>query len=368
MIRLSNMSRTGKTLRENQKGMVAIMVTIILIIVISLITLGFSKVVRREQRQALDSQLSSQAFYAAESGVNLARKKINDALTNGSSAPAKPDCGPTSPFTPAEYTLTPDTADNVRITCIMINLAVSEIVKDNVGMNASVGLIDPGSNPINDIYVSWEENNNATVSNCAGPLADKLPSVTVGDWKCSQPILRLDLVPLGNGNNLNHSTLLNSQLTAFLYPQDAAGAITTLDFPTASGSNNMGKIFNVRCDNNISSNKPRKCSTQITGITHQKYGFRIMSIYKNANVTIHATNGGPKVSLIGEQALIDSTAVAGDISHRVQARVKLNGANGIIPDFALSAGGNICKQYEIDGGSVTIPAVADAAGCKPTGW
>jgi Tfp pilus assembly protein PilX len=58
------------TREDKQAGMVAIMVTMILMIVISLIVVGFAQISRRNQRQALDRQLSTQAFYAAETGVN----------------------------------------------------------------------------------------------------------------------------------------------------------------------------------------------------------------------------------------------------------------------------------------------------------
>ncbi|HSX32249.1 MAG TPA: pilus assembly PilX N-terminal domain-containing protein, partial [Candidatus Saccharimonadales bacterium] len=75
-----------------ESGMVAIMVTIILMIVISLIVLGFAQIARRNQRQSLDRQLSTQAFYAAETGVNDASKVIKAAIASGATVAAKPTC------------------------------------------------------------------------------------------------------------------------------------------------------------------------------------------------------------------------------------------------------------------------------------
>src|SRR3989344_3407673 len=46
-------------------------------------TAGFIRLMSREYRQSLDQQLSTQALYAAESGINDARKSIADAVANG---------------------------------------------------------------------------------------------------------------------------------------------------------------------------------------------------------------------------------------------------------------------------------------------
>lgn len=44
------------------------MITIVMMVVISLIVVGFTQVANRNRRQSLDRQLSTQAFYVAESG------------------------------------------------------------------------------------------------------------------------------------------------------------------------------------------------------------------------------------------------------------------------------------------------------------
>ena len=59
-----------------ERGVVSIMVSIVLMAVMTLIVLGFSEIARRDQRQTLDRQLSNQAFYAAEIGVNDAQQAI----------------------------------------------------------------------------------------------------------------------------------------------------------------------------------------------------------------------------------------------------------------------------------------------------
>src|SRR4051812_31465613 len=62
---------------KNEDGLVALLVVGILIILLSLVTVAFTKLMGREARQSLDRVLSTQAYYAAESGINDARDYLN---------------------------------------------------------------------------------------------------------------------------------------------------------------------------------------------------------------------------------------------------------------------------------------------------
>ena len=77
----------------DQKGMAAILITLIMMIVISLIVLGFAQITRHDQQQALDKQLSTEAFYAAESGINDAINAIQNLNYLTSHPNGKTNCG-----------------------------------------------------------------------------------------------------------------------------------------------------------------------------------------------------------------------------------------------------------------------------------
>ena len=66
---------------KDDKGLVSFMITIIMMLVITLIVIGFTQVSNRNRRESLDRQLSTQAFYAAESGVNEALKVLRTSPT-----------------------------------------------------------------------------------------------------------------------------------------------------------------------------------------------------------------------------------------------------------------------------------------------
>src|SRR4051794_27185754 len=109
-----------------QAGLVSIIVTLIMMLVISLIVVGFAEITRRNGSEALERQLSTQAYYAAETG-------INDTL-NGMQGP-----------TPA-LDLTSAAAANYNTDC---SAAISNLGNKNVLSTAGTGvaytclLIDP---------------------------------------------------------------------------------------------------------------------------------------------------------------------------------------------------------------------------------
>jgi hypothetical protein len=73
--------QTRVKLQSDQRGMVSIIVAVLMIIVLALIVLAMARNTVREQRQTLDRQLSDQAFYNAESGINDAAYYIYNTPT-----------------------------------------------------------------------------------------------------------------------------------------------------------------------------------------------------------------------------------------------------------------------------------------------
>src|SRR3569623_1752522 len=101
---------------KNQEGFASLIVGIIIVLVLSLLTVGFAILVRDEQRQTLDKQLSTQAFYAAESGVNDAINYIN---ANMSTYNGTTTCTG-APFFAANHTI--DAVTVSSYTCLLVNM------------------------------------------------------------------------------------------------------------------------------------------------------------------------------------------------------------------------------------------------------
>lgn len=332
-------------LNVNQQGMVAIITTMILMMVISLIVLGFSQVMRRNQRQTLDTQLSSQAFYAAESGLNLAKEKLaaNSSYRSDNCADAN---GPSS----SDYQLD---GDNVKITCLLVS-GVKDLVFSDLSTDSKVALIDPaGEGAVGAMYINWQASSlHGNINSCTGQA---LP--VAASWNCSQPVLRVDLVPLADDGSINRNSLVNDQFTAFLYPDRNRNGITDVSWTSGSGSS-KGAIIGAACIRGVNPNERHDCTVKITGASAKRYAIRMMGLYLPADVTVHVA-GNPE--LLGAQVVADSTGRAADVLKRVQARIRL-GSSIDVPDFALDSGNALCKQYEVVAGNSidgTLPA-----GCR----
>lgn len=338
------------TLKHDQRGMSAIVVTMILTIVISIITLSFASVVRREQRQSLDNQLSTQAFYAAESGVNLAKSKIAGGFTGN-----KTSCDETtapSPFVAGDYTIS--TTGDVKITCLMISNEVPSLEFQQVNSPRVTKIKDKNGVNLSQIDIAWEDSTSVTIGcNAANASNRNFPTGAPGTWGCGQPLLRIDLVPLcETAGCASQQSLQDNQFTSYLYP--IAGTKPTVFNYASSSTTNLGSVQAVSC-NTDKTVYSKLCVAQINlPSTSSVYAARISSSYGTANVTISARAGGSPSILVEGQALVDSTARAIDVIKRVQTRI---GFSSEVWDAALTLTGlGICKQYFVTDSNVTIPS------------
>src|SRR5688572_7682214 len=179
-----------------EAGLVSIMVTLILMIVISLIVLGFAQISRRNQRQALDRQLSTQAFYAAETGVNDVRDLIKAAVLAGQNVPAKADCtGGTGPAAVFYAGLNPDldaaTADEAEYTCVMVNPTPSTLLYGDIGPTGTVvPLISASGANISRVTLTWQSKDDTTTPTNNCPTTTNNVFSSTGSWTCGYEIGR----------------------------------------------------------------------------------------------------------------------------------------------------------------------------------
>lgn len=341
-------------LRTDQRGMVSIMVTMILMIVLSLIVLGFAQISRRNQRVTLDRQLSTQAFYAAESGINDALNAIKTA----GNAEAKTTCAPAASGIYQNLSSTLDSAHNVSYSCLLVNPAPPNVQYNNVD---DTGTIFPlktadGSN-ISDINIVWQSDTVNPLTNCASSLAlGTFKPATAAGWQCGYGILRFDLVNAAGSQ------------TADQYQQNT---MTTFAVPLTAGTNqisfgaNSNASVGVACTNS-------NCTLKVTGLSSNLYYMRVSTIYNKASVlTITPHNAaGSTVQLTNAQALVDVTGKAQDVLRRIQVRVPYNGATSSdqLPLDAISSTDSICKRFSVmeDWSSNTPGSVTGSnALCQP---
>lgn len=324
-----------------QAGVVSIMVTMILMIVISLLVLGFAQISRRNSRQALDQQLSTQAFYAAETGVNDATNLVRDALSAGQNVPTKDTCEPGSAEVANFYSsLNPvlDAESNIEYTCLMVDPSPTTLRYGDVGTTSVIIPIVPETGSLNSIQLTWQ-----TKEDTATPV-DGCPTTTTGVfttssiWTCGYGVLRFDLVP--TDGTFNSVDLQQRTMTTFVVPQSSGGSAAVA---YANANSNANTRVGAQCNNT-------NCSMSITSLTAGRYHMRVSSQYKNVSLQVSAIDSGNPVGLLGAQALIDSTGKAQDVLRRIQVHAPLS-ASGTsknqMSDYALWTNESVCKRFAI---------------------
>ena len=331
--------------KNDQRGMVSIVVAMLIILLVSLITLGFAQLVRREQRQSLDRQLSTQAFYAAETGINDASKAIKEALENNQSVADKTNCGPEG-----IYSANNQLSEVVEYSCLLVDADLETLIFDSIDTaKAEVTMAKSGdSNPLSRLTIAWQDKsggNSFTGCPAAGQFPPAWPSGGNGAGNCSSGILRIDLVPL---SAVNRPNLINNTMTVFLHPT-SSNSISELDYGGSIGRAGQGRVWASACNTTISTAKPKFCSVTINGLTATSYAIRMQSIYRESEVTILAESGR---TFVGGQAIIDSTGKASDVLRRIQVRLPVDPFNDDAPPFAIQTSETQCKLFAIAGSLV----------------
>lgn len=344
-----------KTKKSTQQGMVAIMVTAIIMVIMSLITLGFARLVQREQRQGLDSQLSTQAFYAAESGVNAVAARITDATP----APEKPDCDVTTYNNGEIDPATPD----VRFTCIMIDPTPDSLVFNNGSIKSDRSKVVPiiASPGVNSMFFRWTDANPTRVNFDNSCSIENRNSAT--DWAAANRVgmLQVDIIPVSIAvpAAFDRETVTNNTATLMFYPcgGGTAASVPYSSFVSGNASGaNRGNVAPVNCNGSVTPPSYR-CNIEVTGLpAGTDFYVRVKSVYSDLNVEINGESAaGVRSSFANAQVVVDSTGRANDVLRRVQVRLPIY-KQYTIPEAALQSQNGICKRYTIVGSVVSNPA------------
>jgi Tfp pilus assembly protein PilX len=344
------------TLRQTHKpsykldehGFASIVIALILIIVLALLTVGFAQLARREQKDALNKQLATQAYYAAEAG-------INDTVQNLPALELKAQAG-TLP--PADQCLGPPTTvgpsqNGVQYTCVLVNLKPPSIVYSGIQPETdryitSSAVSASGGGAVS-MTVNWGSTDDSK-SFITGSDATNHPFTPANTWNAAKhpALLEFSLTPLapaGNPNPLSRTSLANNTLTVFLYPVDSGGGTVAYTTVGQAGSTN-GSIVSANCDTANGAQYP--CRATITGLTGGtgSYLIRVIDHYDPSNVSINGKDAvGNPVGFDG-QVQIDATGRAHEVLKRIQVHKSLK-ASYNIPKDALESQ-STCKHFTTD--------------------
>lgn len=318
---------------SSQSGFVSIVVAMIIMTILTLITIGFAQIMAREQRQALDRQLSTQAFYAAESGVNDVERAVRsgDLSSFGATCTAPKDIS---------------TDGSIKNTCTTYSAGVPDIRFDSVAPNPYSPTVFPirtSPGTLASLTITFNASNyiGGSVNDFRPSTNTDLPTYGTGGstWNASTGLMKVYLIPFDNG--MSRQSILNTAAYFFLYPQRSAGT-TAINFSDVSGAN-YGSIVPVRCNNTSG------CVVTINGISGLAYDDMYMAIntvYQPNDIVIDAVNtSGASQEFRDVQAIVDSTGRTTDVVRRIQVRLPM-GDQITAPMAAIvvaDPAGSLCK-------------------------
>jgi hypothetical protein len=341
-----------KSKSANEAGVVSIITVVLLAMVLTLITTAFVKSTNSNRRQALDNQLSTQAFYAAETGINDVTTLIRQNIGLDVIGASTDNCTTFMQVIDANRNAIGsfgggdpnvlDSGHNIEYTCVMVSSKVPNISVTAEKGKGYVYPIKSASSAIDKLNIKWGQGQSTTES-----LGAQLPNQTTWGNDDRKALIRLTLYYPAT---FSRTDLVASQKTFFLRPVTSGGS-NSLDGTSADGT-----IAQVNCSDDAS------CSIDLTNIGGMMVAnayIRVEPIYNAASITIEAYSGLAQQDLVGAQYSIDVTGRANDVYRRIEVRRPIM-ANWDFPDAVAQSGSDLCKQFEVwPGGSNDVGASTD---------
>jgi len=349
----------------DQRGLASIIIVFTLIIVVALISLGFSRLMNRSLQNTVNSQLSAAADFAAQSGINDAAAWVQ--------------ANPTQRITDCQEQLTDsgglkfanqavaDLSGNqiVRYTCVLVEPEPADIVYGDLPTNKSQVVRLTTSAPLTSVMFSWQSYD-LSKRNFVGSGSALLDEAQWGTQGYA-PLLRVSLFPVdATGAILNPKSF-------FLYPNGSNSPVVASNFQTTAS----GTKLNGNCSTNPSKDPGGfngtadfDCNVVITGLVPPASGYyyaRLTPVYDQADVKIQGNSNGSVVKFLGVQSVVDVTAKANDAVKRLQGRVQTSDQNNINPDDnnfpedAIRSANTLCKRIIVPDSNPSILGIDGAS-------
>jgi len=366
------------TKNRKEYGAVSLFIVIFTMLLLTVITMSFIRIMLTDQRQATAADLSQSAYDSAQSGVEDAKRallyyqsecaasaaKCADALalmnSTACNAALSGVVGDVSGKEVLVQQSLGDSALQQAYTCVKIALQTDDYI-GTLNQDASKLIPLVGASSFDTVRLEWfsaKDIQGQTV-NLPG-LSPEAPLLSQSSWtSAAMPnrpsLMRAQLMQFGSngfslsdfdgGTNTAGSSNAN---TLFLYPSTvvdmtksfAANARKAATSPTQIHCNSSLGAGGYACSVNITLPAP------INGGNRSAY-LRLSALYKKTNYRVTLLSGATPVQFNGVQPQIDSTGRANDLFRRVQSRVELVDSTFPYPDAAVETTGNLCKNFLI---------------------
>lgn len=395
--------------RRRQSGAVSLFVVIFAMLILSVMTISFLRIMVTDQRQASDSDLSQSAYDSAQAGVEDAKRallryqatcrssgaaacaaealKVSSSVCNrgvvSTGAVSMSNVNGGTPTNPGEVIVqrssaTNDSVLNQAYTCLKIKLTTDDYIGQlSAGESRLVPLITEDGQTFDTVTVRWFSNDDVSGAGSSLDIASGssgVPLLEQASWPANRPsVMRSQLIQVGSSFTLSSfdstSGGQSNANTVFLYPirGGATGPIVNTESFTArdirktsaTGNPLPSSPVQTRCATNISGGG-YACETSLTlpapvgGGPIQVAYLRLTPYYNASHFQVILSQGGP-IDALGSnlrkfkdvQPEIDSTGRANDLFRRTQTRVDLYDTSFPYPDATLDITGNLCKDFAV---------------------
>ena len=326
----------------NQEGAASLLFTLVMIIIISLLAIGFSVITTNDQKATLDKSVSLQAEYAAQSGINSVVSGIinhNSAVSQSSTATCTPTGGviPTFPNT-----------NNTRITCLKWSYSPQSLVYTSTNSTSTIiNPLDSNGNPtsISEVDIKWGPANPTT----SLPLyLSTFSTASLSDVKPDKfPILKIVTANSSDMSNLTTTYVVPVSGASSQVAQGALGInIITVGCGTSS-------LATTSCTAKL------KCLQWTANVANSSCiatngGLLATSSFDGSQLSINISGiqgtSGAAVQFSNSQVQIDSTAQNGNTVKRLVAGYTIGGASAWSPTLTAATGSTaaLCKNFEFD--------------------
>jgi hypothetical protein len=380
------------THQPKEAGFVSLFTVLFFILFLTVITLGFLRIMGIEQQQSLDNDLTASAVAAADSGVEDGKRAILSYFTTGNpalksaltSAFTSNQCDSLTGSAVIRAGLGIDAGGNVignpslnqYYTCLTVNLDSPDYLNNKSAESSDFVPLVPSGGNFNRVQVSWH-----LVSQTLGPAGDGIPA-NYAPGPLLPPVVNVVGNPANSWSTQGYPAYLRVQI--YGYPK--AGAITRANMEPLSHtmllvptpqSNAAGvspgtpinfdtndprgyeqpktNLQQIRCINTAGSIGTYACSATLqipavgpAAITN--YFLRVTPVYGQTHFQLKLMQGNSVVNFNGVQPIVDATGRAQDIFRREQARVRINPVSNL-PEFVVESANTICKNMIVSDNS-----------------
>ena len=407
-------SSMKSTSASRQSGAVSLFVVIFAMLLITVVTIGFLRLMINDQSQATNNDLSQSALDSAGAGVEDAKRALlrlqevckadltptksvcndlaarlnsiecNAALKEGnvisSGAFGAASNGKTGEVR-VQQTVG-DTALEQAYTCVTLDLTTEDYL-GSATANQSKLIPLVGENSFDRVTIEWFSREDIAGTSAAVDRPSSGQALR-SNWPSNRPsVLRSQFMQVGSSFTLQQfdyatSTESNGN-TTFLYPAingyPQPVSLNDVDVRTSDPANeppSKGEGVTplpVGCSPTLDQGG-YACSaviilpTPIGGGTRTAM-LRLTPFYNATHYRVTLTNGATPVNFSGVQPIIDSTGRANDLFRRVQTRVDMYDTSFPYPEAAVDVTGNFCKDFSVGWVVADYRASNSGVACNP---